>query len=37
MDYVLETYGLGVYKTTNVLDCRYNLGDKDQGQMNQSV
>ena len=37
MDHVLETNGLGVNKTLNVLDCWYNLGDKDQGQMNQSV
>ena len=37
MDHILDTNGLGVYKTTHVLDCRNNLGIKDQGQMNQSV
>ena len=37
IDHILDTNGLGVYKTTNVLDCWYYLGDKDQDQMNLSV
>ena len=37
IDHILDTNGLGVYKTTNGLDCWYYLGDKDQDQMNQSV
>ena len=34
MNHVLATNGLGMYKTTNVLECWYNIGDKDQGQIN---
>ena len=37
IDHILDTNGLGVYKTTNGLDCWYYLGDKYQDQMNQSV
>ena len=37
MVHIIYTYELDVYITTKVLDCWYDLGDKDQGQMNYNV